>query len=246
MAVGVVVISEVVQFGCWEGDVGSGNLECHGNFVENGGFFSAVRILDVQVKSGLLLFDPNLIFPTIDGSLTNPETSVVVSLSTNNPEHHYTILLSSDNTKGRSSLKGAGGPPMLIVRDVFQPHSGLDPACQPIADGIASLTSQQDRLQEELQQAASGEKGAIAGQIKSLNAQISVKKSALTTCIAHHPSPAPPTVGQRTHFSYAAAAPGNSASVTGDTVTFVFDASAPNPVPAFQQIDPVILGKLIS
>lgn len=133
MAFAVIVVDEFLQFECWTNDLTSGRFDCEGL----NGFFSAFRITDVRVESGdSFLFDPTLIFPTIDQTPDNADPQLFP-----NPEHFATILL--DPSKGLT-FQGSGFAPMLIVRDVFPPNSSLPEAGQPTQ--LSYLSSPGDRV----------------------------------------------------------------------------------------------------
>jgi NTE family protein len=80
----------------------------------------------------------------------------------------------------------------ILERDNTTPVLGgggvqLAPECLLIANGITELIEDRQSLQEDLQFAAPGEKGAIAAQIRRLNAEITREESRLQTCIAQSP-----------------------------------------------------------
>lgn len=64
--------------------------------------------------------------------------------------------------------------------------------CQSIADHIAELEGDRRMWQEELQQAAPGQKAGLARQIKSLTKQLAVAHNQLTDCLAALPPLPPP------------------------------------------------------
>jgi NTE family protein len=80
----------------------------------------------------------------------------------------------------------------ILERDNATPLLGgggvqLAPECLLIANEITDLLQDRQSLQEDLQFAAPGEKGAIATQIRALNAQISREESRFQTCVAQSP-----------------------------------------------------------
>ena len=106
MAFVVIVYEEFLQFECWTAD--NMTFQCEGL----NGFFSALRISDVQILQGSqFLFDPQLIFPLSDQSPQNADPGLFP-----NPENYATLLL--DPSKGLT-FQGSGMAPMLLVRDVF-------------------------------------------------------------------------------------------------------------------------------
>lgn len=68
----------------------------------------------------------------------------------------------------------------------------LSPVCQKIQNQINSLRQEQKSLQEELQQAAPGQKSALASQIKKLGTQLTAKNKELQDCIKKNPYVPPP------------------------------------------------------
>ncbi len=68
----------------------------------------------------------------------------------------------------------------------------LSPICQKIQNQINSLDQEKKSLQEELQEAAPGQKSALASQIKALNTKITAKKAELATCVKKNPYVPPP------------------------------------------------------
>jgi hypothetical protein len=110
MAFVVISYEEFLQFGCWSEDPNAqpAEFQCEGL----GGFFTALRINDVQLVQGAaFLFDPQLIFPLSDQSSQNADPGLYP-----NPENYASIFI--DPSKG-STFKGSGRAPMLLVRDVF-------------------------------------------------------------------------------------------------------------------------------
>ena len=110
MAFVVISYDEFLQFECWSADPNAqpAEFQCEGL----NGYFSALRINDVQVIEGdSFFFDPQLIFPLSDQTPNNAEPGLFP-----NPESEASLLL--DPSKG-FTFKGSGMAPMLIVRDVF-------------------------------------------------------------------------------------------------------------------------------
>jgi hypothetical protein len=68
----------------------------------------------------------------------------------------------------------------------------LSPICQKIQNQINSLDQERKSLQEELQEAAPGQKSALASQIKALNTKITAKKTELAACVKKNPYVPPP------------------------------------------------------
>ncbi len=68
----------------------------------------------------------------------------------------------------------------------------LSPICQKIQNQINSLDQEKKSLQAELQEAAPGQKSALASQIKALNTKITAKKKELAECVKKNPYVPPP------------------------------------------------------
>jgi hypothetical protein len=68
----------------------------------------------------------------------------------------------------------------------------LSPICQKIQNQINSLDQERKSLQAELQEAAPGQKSALASQIKALNTKITAKKKELADCVKKNPYVPPP------------------------------------------------------
>jgi hypothetical protein len=68
----------------------------------------------------------------------------------------------------------------------------LPPECQAIQDNIEGLEQERRSEQEELQQAAPGQKPSIIQRIRAINRQIVALEDQLAQCIATTPPPPPP------------------------------------------------------
>jgi hypothetical protein len=64
--------------------------------------------------------------------------------------------------------------------------------CQSLQDSLAAVEDEIASLQEELQTAPPGRKGALAMQIRKLTAQANTLKASLNQCIAQNSPPPPP------------------------------------------------------
>jgi hypothetical protein len=100
--------------------------------------------------------------------------------------------------------------------------------CQPIADEIGAMEAERRDLQEELQQAPTGEKALLVQQIKALNRRIAAAYVRLTDCLASFPPPDPPPPPLDATFSGTATITTTNTFAPGPytrpvTLTLVFD-----------------------
>jgi hypothetical protein len=99
----------------------------------------------------------------------------------------------------------------------------VPPECLDLANGIEALEQERNGLQEELHNAAPGEKPALVAQIRALNRQIAAASDALAACIASTPPPPPPP-------------PPLQATFTGTATITTTNSSAPGPFTAGIQL----------